>query len=162
MLIEKFALLSIDLNAKTQSGESAFHMVCKNGHLKMAELIIQKSAKLNIDINGYDHYGNTAFHLACQKSHFEIAKALVLTFAEINVDIDLRNDNDYTAFYQLCQYECYKREKIGHSKLVALFLQEAKKFNTILNAKNDGQEIKLLHIVCEYGHFEICRYSFEK
>ena len=63
--MQKSAELSIDLNGKTITGYTAFHIACEKGHSKIAEIFVQKSTELSIDLNVRTSHGYTAFHNAC-------------------------------------------------------------------------------------------------
>ena len=56
----------INFNEKVEDGQSAFHIVCKNGRTDFAEFLIKKSKELEIDFNAQDNQGMTGFHLACK------------------------------------------------------------------------------------------------
>ena len=70
----------IDLNATDQSGGTAFHIVCKKGHMKIVELMLQKSTEFNINLNAEDNFNQTPFHLACKNNHIEVSVMTVLEF----------------------------------------------------------------------------------
>ena len=66
MVMEKSAVISrINFNEKDKDGQSAFHVVCRNGRLDFVEFLIHKSKELKIDLNAQDNQGMTGFHLAC-------------------------------------------------------------------------------------------------
>ena len=56
----------INFNEKDEDGQSAFHVVCRNGRTNLAEFLIEKSKELKIDFNAQDNQGMTGFHLACK------------------------------------------------------------------------------------------------
>ena len=65
--VEKPALISrINFNEKDKHGQSAFHVVCRNGRTDFVEFLIDKSKELKIDLNAQDNQGMTGFHLACK------------------------------------------------------------------------------------------------
>lgn len=66
-LMENSALISkTNFNEKDKHGQSAFHVVCRNGSPDFAEFLIEKSKELNIDLKAQDNQGMTGFHLAPQ------------------------------------------------------------------------------------------------
>ena len=66
-LMENSAVMSkIKFNEKDEDGQSAFHVVCRNGRTDFAEFLIKKSKELEIDFNAQDNQGMTGFHLACK------------------------------------------------------------------------------------------------
>ena len=69
MVMEKSAVISrINFNEKDKHGQSAFHVVCRNGRLDFVEFLIHKSKELKIDLNAQDNQGMTGFHFACTNS----------------------------------------------------------------------------------------------
>ena len=50
MLLQKSTEFSIDLNIKDEAGCTAFHHVCSNGLVEIAEVLLQNSAQYNIDL----------------------------------------------------------------------------------------------------------------
>ena len=71
-------------------GHTPFHIACKYGQLKIAEMIIQLSIDLNIDLNTKDFLWElTGFHLACESGHLKITEMLVQYSAEFNIDISM-------------------------------------------------------------------------
>ena len=67
LIIEKSAVISrINFNEKDKYGQSAFHVVCRNGRTDFVEFLIDKSKELKIDLNAQDNQGMTGFHLACK------------------------------------------------------------------------------------------------
>ena len=66
MVMEKSAVISrINFNEKDKHGQSAFHVVCRNGRTDFVEFLIDKSKELKIDLNAQDNQGMTGFHLSC-------------------------------------------------------------------------------------------------
>ena len=59
-LMEFVLRTSYDLNAKNDSGRTAWHFACRNGETETAKLIIQSSKDFGIDLNAKDYYGWTA------------------------------------------------------------------------------------------------------
>ena len=66
MMMKYSVDLNIDLNAKTNNGDTAFHHACRNGHSLIVETLIQNSTKFNIDLNAITKQdGYTPYHIAC-------------------------------------------------------------------------------------------------
>ena len=69
-----------------------FHVVCSNGHSKMAELFVRNSIKYNIDLNAKDSlHGYTGFHFACFEGHVEIVEILVDNAEEFDIDLRVKD-----------------------------------------------------------------------
>ena len=56
--------LGVDLNAKTKTGKTAFHLACKASNLDVIKIFMQNAADLRIDLNVVDNNGYSAFHLS--------------------------------------------------------------------------------------------------
>ena len=78
-----------DINIKNERGETSFHLACKNGHLKIVQLLLKKLKTIfdlganfvfdnhGTDINAPTKYGNTALHLACIGGLSDVVKILL-------------------------------------------------------------------------------------
>ena len=82
MLIENFTKLEIDPNAKS-NGLTIFLWACKNGHIKMTELLVQNSLDLNVQLNEKESSGRTGFHLAVESGCLEIVDMLMKNSEEV-------------------------------------------------------------------------------
>ena len=47
-------------------GDTVFHLACREGYARIAEMIMEKSGEVNIDLNAKNIFGMTAFHSACE------------------------------------------------------------------------------------------------
>ena len=77
MLIQKSTELNVELNAKDNSGKTAFHITCVKGHSEIVEMLIQKSIELKIELNAKDIHGWTGFHHACCYGFENIVEIMV-------------------------------------------------------------------------------------
>ena len=63
MILQKFSELNLKFelqpDGKDFLGLTLFHLVCKDGHVKVVDLLIQRSAELTIDVNARDYSGYT-------------------------------------------------------------------------------------------------------
>ena len=96
MIVQKSTTFNIDLNAKTNIGQTAFHLVCKHDHLSLVEMVIQKSAEFEIDLNAITNHGLTAFHYACFGTQ-KIMK-LMIDKALFNLDLTKKDNFGRTGF----------------------------------------------------------------
>ena len=64
MLVQKSADLNIDLNAKDQSGMTAFHLACFRGKKDIVEMMINYADSFKIDLVAKDLDGQTGFSWA--------------------------------------------------------------------------------------------------
>ena len=64
--------MKIDLNAKNNVGQSAFHMASRWGCINVVKMIMEGSTILNIDLNTKNNAGRTAFHMASNKEVYEL------------------------------------------------------------------------------------------
>ena len=57
--------MSIDLNAKSNNGNTGFHWACWNGQTSTVELLLNNADALHLDLNSKNSDGDTACpHLA--------------------------------------------------------------------------------------------------
>ena len=69
--------LNIDLNAKDNLGQTAFHIACVWGNYNVAHILIDNSDTYSIDINAIDNLGQTALDLARAQGHDNVAKLII-------------------------------------------------------------------------------------
>ena len=93
-----------DLKQKCRDGETIFHLACREGHAKIAEVIMKKSAELNVDLNTKNIAGWTAFHMACYFGKKSIVELMISNSDSFNLDLTARNNNGKTGF-QLAEDE---------------------------------------------------------
>ena len=84
----RFKYVIADLKKDCDDDESVFHLTCRQGYARIAEMIVKNSAELNIDLNHKDIIGFTAFEEACWNGHSEIAEMIMKNSAEFNIDLD--------------------------------------------------------------------------
>ena len=58
------AALKIDLNTKSEFGDTPYHSACDKGHTKVVHLMLDQSKILNIDLTAEDNDGNTGIFYA--------------------------------------------------------------------------------------------------
>ena len=77
-------------NIKNERGETSFNLACKNGRLKIVELLMKNC---DIDLNAKTNYGNTAFCCACFKGHTDIVKILMKNASFLSINLNTKNAN---------------------------------------------------------------------
>ena len=80
------------MNQTDRNGNTPFHYVCKNGHLKFVNLFMQKSAELEIVLDAENFQGCTPFLEACRFGHFMIAHDLVNQSSEFDIELNVKNE----------------------------------------------------------------------
>ncbi|CAH0390689.1 unnamed protein product [Bemisia tabaci] len=103
-----------DSNQGDDHGFSPLHWACKEGHLKIAELLIQRGGRVNATNRGDD----TPLHLAAAHGHEDI----VLLLLRNRADINFTNEHGNTALHYACfwNYERLAEELITHGALISL------------------------------------------
>ena len=66
----------IDLNAKTNNGETAFYLACASGHIKIVEMIIDNAKFLKMDLMSKNNNGSTGFQIAKNLGHADIVSII--------------------------------------------------------------------------------------
>ncbi len=70
-----------DVNAKTNDGETALILACKQGRLEEVRTLLERA-----EINAKDKYGETALMKASRAGHLEIVQALLEKGVEVNAE----------------------------------------------------------------------------
>ena len=60
---------NIDLNAKDNTGKTAFSLACASGQVETVKSILDHAPNTNLDLNSMDNYGRTPLGNACRNSH---------------------------------------------------------------------------------------------
>merc|ERR1712062_54798 len=89
--------LGIDLNAKTNNGNTAWHLACYNGKTETAKLIIQNSKEFGIDLNAENSDGTIALHFACKYGKTETVQMILKNWKEFGIDIRAQDNYGKTA-----------------------------------------------------------------
>merc|ERR1712062_138510 len=87
----------IDLNAKSNNGNTALHVACRDGQTETAQLIIQNSKEFGIDLNAKNNHGWTALHWACFYGRTEIVQMILKNWKEFGIDIKAQDNHGKTA-----------------------------------------------------------------
>ena len=67
-----------------EKGETAFHLACYRGHLKIANILMKE---LNIDLNLKNCDGQTAFQMACSYGKANIVEMMIDNKDSWNFDL---------------------------------------------------------------------------
>ena len=118
---------------KDEGCDKVFQFACKNGHIKMLEMLFQKPTRSNIDYNAKGPRGWTAFHFCCLNGHLKIVEMIIRRSQELNIELNAKDDIGWTAFHFACQY--------GHLKIVEMIITKSQEFNIDLNAKDDRASV---------------------
>ena len=87
-------------NPKHLEGTTPFHLACKYGHFKIAEMLINKFNELDtesrnlLELNSKDKFGHNGFHWACMKGHFDIVEMLLEKHSALKIDLNAKGDKD--------------------------------------------------------------------
>ena len=76
MLIQKSIEFNIDLNAKTNRGETAFHFVCYGGHETIVKMMIENAKFFKIDLTSKNNCGDNGFQIAKNWGHTNTANII--------------------------------------------------------------------------------------
>merc|ERR1711860_246899 len=134
-LMEFILRTSYDLNAKNDSGRTAWHFACRNGETETAELIIQSSKDFGIDLNAKDKRGGTAWHWACHHGQTETAKLIIQSSKDFGIDLNAKDNGGETALHEACIN--------GKTETVQMILKNWKEFGIDIKAQNNEGETAL-------------------
>jgi len=129
-----------DVNgADPDSGRTALHYACWNGHLDVVQYLLTSHAA---NIEATDDDGCTPLHIACWKGHLDVIRYLLTAHA----NTEATDDNGWTPLH----YACWK----GHLDVVQdlLTFHDADPKATT----NDGSTP--FHCACVFGHLDVIRY----
>ena len=72
MLLQKSKEFKIQLNAKDNKGQTAFHLACKRGKTSIVKIMIENSDSIGLDLRLRDNDGKTGFQLAQEYQQTDI------------------------------------------------------------------------------------------
>ena len=92
---ENSVTLSIDLNAKEETGQTAFHLACGWDHFYLVKVIMENSDTVSIDLNAKDNRGHTAFNLACILDCPSIMELMLNTIdSKLKIDLEIERSQN--------------------------------------------------------------------
>jgi len=103
-----------DLNQGDDHGFSPLHWACKEGHIKIVELLMQRGARINATNRGDD----TPLHLASAHGHRDI----VIMLLQHKADVNFTNEHGNTPLHYACfwGYSQIAEDLIKHGALVSI------------------------------------------
>ena len=112
-----------DKNIINDYGETSFHLACKNGHLKIVQLLLKNtysefgSNTKDLDLNAKNYIDESAFTLACKKGHSEVVKLLIENSAAYRIHLNAKDWYGKTAFMSASIH--------GHSDIFKILMKNA-------------------------------------
>ena len=162
--IEEFKLAfseEQDKNIINDYGETSFHLACKNGHLKIVQLLLKNtysefgSNTKDLDLNAKNYIRETAFTLACKKGHSEVVKLLIENSAAFSIDLNAKDWYGKTAFMSASIH--------GHSDIFKILMKNAAASS--IDLRMDYKQYKYLilafHVACLRGHLDMVKFFQE-
>ena len=102
MFLEKYIELKIELNTKSAVGCTPFHLACRYGDSKIAEIMMKNCNRLKIDLNAQNKFGDTGFHLACEYGgtlgHIIILEQILDHYESLKINLRSKNYFGKTGF----------------------------------------------------------------
>ena len=133
---------TIDLNAKTQCGNTALCYACFKGHADVVKILMKNASYLSIDD------GWKGFYWACQEGHSDVVKILIENAATLSINFNSRNNDGMTAYHKACER--------GFSDVVEIIMENAATLNIDLNrTDNDGSTG--FHLACLSDHSNVVK-----
>ncbi|XP_050680984.1 integrin-linked protein kinase isoform X2 [Leptidea sinapis] len=124
-----------DMNQGDDHGFSPLHWACKEGHLKIVEMLIRRGARINVTNMGDD----TPLHLAAAHGHRPIVQLLL----QNRVDVNFTNEHGNSPLHYACfwGYSAIAEDLVIAGALVSLANKDG---DTALD-KTKGQLVQRLH-----------------
>ncbi|XP_050351985.1 integrin-linked protein kinase [Nymphalis io] len=124
-----------DMNQGDDHGFSPLHWACKEGHLKIVEMLIRRGARINVTNMGDD----TPLHLAAAHGHRPIVQLLL----QNRVDVNFTNEHGNSPLHYACfwGYSAIAEDLVLAGALVSLANKDG---DTPLD-KTRGQLVQRLH-----------------
>ena len=145
-------------NIKNLTGETPFHLACRNGRLEIVQLVLKntdleininaKEKHDNIDLNARTNHGSTPFYYACLTGQLDVVKIIMENAADLSIDIRAKDNEGYTAFLSACRR--------GHLDVVKVFMEYASSLSIDLNTKTKSYE-GAFNLACVDGHYEVVK-----
>ncbi|KAK6627845.1 hypothetical protein RUM44_010324 [Polyplax serrata] len=133
-----------NVNAQTQTGDTALTYACENGHTEVATLLLMYGAELEHESEG----GRTPLMKACRAGHQQTVQFLISKNADVN---KTTTNNDHTPLSLAAAG--------GHIGVVELLLahhadpfHKLKDNSTILIEAAKGGHTKVVHLLLDYPH----------
>jgi ankyrin repeat protein len=137
---------STKVNAKQrQTGNTALHQACLNGHLHTVKLLLEKGAKINAN----NKKGETPLMSACRNRHIEIATLLLSQYYdknEVGANINERNNAGWTALHYASSFIARNKKDTTCIDMCYLLLKHGALINGTANNGNTP-----LHFAGEYS-----------
>ena len=146
-LIELREKFEINLEERTNNGETILHLACWKRDIEIVDLIHIALEKFNIDINfdTSDNNQSTPLHYACMNKTSDVAICLLERFPE---KINILAQNNWHVLHYSCQY--------GHLELLK-YIFGNQDFDIDFNIADQGGYTPL-HIACYCGQFEVVKF----
>ncbi|KAH9629346.1 hypothetical protein HF086_017721 [Spodoptera exigua] len=124
-----------DMNQGDDHGFSPLHWACKEGHIKIVEMLIRRGARINVTNMGDD----TPLHLAAAHGHRPIVQLLL----QNRVDVNFTNEHGNSPLHYACfwGYSAIAEDLLMAGALVSLANKDG---DTPLD-KTRGQLVQRLH-----------------
>ena len=86
MIMRSSSKLKIDLNTTDNCGLTAFHLACRNGHIRIIDMMIEWSESLELDLKAEDRDGKTGYQLAKYHGRIDVVNLIQTKMPCLAVD----------------------------------------------------------------------------
>ncbi|GBP19378.1 Integrin-linked protein kinase homolog pat-4 [Eumeta japonica] len=140
-----------DMNQGDDHGFSPLHWACKEGHVKIVEMLIKRGARINVTNMGDD----TPLHLAAAHGH----RPIVILLLQNRADVNFTNEHGNSPLHYACfwGYSAIAEDLVNAGALVSL----ANKDGDIPLDKTKGQLVQRLHELAVQQGQELKKIQFK-
>lgn len=138
----QLAAKDVDINAKSQGGNTALHLAAKNGYIKIVKTLLENGA----GVNAQNHDGETPLHWAADNDHTEVVKVLLENGARVNI---VDKDGETPLHWAI---------ETGHINVVTALLEKG---NINVDIRDELEKTSL-HWSVLYDHIDIVKVLLAK
>ena len=140
--LKRFVVKGVDINVKTDDGESLLHVACGSDQVATVTYLCEHGAVLNWQ----DNNGNTALHVAVSNGHLDVTRVLV----DKGADLNTADTAGSTALHMAAKGGYLNIVQYLADSFAPIDRRNAKKETALLVAAAEGHE-EIVRLLIEQG-----------